>query len=330
MKFKFFAVSLLFLGAVNAFSQAPAIKDNTTEKPEEILSVGEVRGTIKRKAVFLPKPRYPQEALEAGADGTVKVEVAIDAEGSVVTAKAISGNPLFFAVSEETARRTKFRRAPIADAAETGLIIYNFAIEKASWLRIGYDLAAIQKAPTMRPLSVPRIAKTFPTDWTSELEILGKLSEMRRAEIETQNASPVDDKPVIVKRSAPSVNGQGQAEMRAQILMPKLNPPTPERTALAQSLMSLLQSRLAADEANLWRLNLGAALFNASALTRYPNESRRAALLLRQALDGAPANTPAEALAALRELIEIFESGRRSVETINETGKAMSVLFRIK
>ncbi len=328
MNFKIFILSLFLLGAVNVFAQPPLIKDDTTEKPEEVYSVGEVRGTIRRKAVFLPKPRYPREALEAGADGIVRVEVAIDADGSVVSAKAASGNPLLLAVSVETALKTKFRRAETADANETGFITYNFVLEKATWLRIGYDLAVIQKAPTLRPFIVPRIAKAFQPEWTVELETLGKLAEMRRIEIETQDALPTDDKPVFVRKSVPT--SMGRAEVRAQILIPKMNPPTTERIALAQNLTAALQSRLAGDEASLWKLNLGANLFNAFALTRNPNESRNAALILRQSLDSAPANTPAETLAALRELIGIFESGRRTVETLNEIGKAMSVLFRIK
>jgi TonB family protein len=332
MNCRIFAISLFLLGALNVFSQAPLIKDGTAEKPDEVLIVGEVRGTIKRKAVFLPKPPYPREAFEAGADGAVRVEVVIDAEGSVVSAKAVAGNPLLFAAAEETARKTKFRRAEIAaDATETGFITYNFAIERATWLRIGYDLAVIQKAPTLRPFMVGRIAKAFQTDWTSELEILGKLAEMRRVEMETQNASPTPgNKPALVRKSVPNPNGAGQIEVWAEVFVPKLNPPTIERIALAQNLTALLQSRFAADEANLWRLNLGANIFNAFQLTRNPSESRNAALILRQSLDGAPAGTPAEALAALRQLIEILESGRRSVETMNETGKAMSVLFRIK
>lgn len=332
MNFKLFAILLSLFGAVNIFSQnpAPLIKDGTPGRPEEVSTVGEVLGTIKRKAVSLPKPRYPLEALEAGADGTVRVEVTIDAEGSVVAAKAVSGNQILFAVSEETARKTKFRRAETAETTETGFITYNFAIEAATWLRIGYDLAVIQKAPTMRPFIVSRIAKAFPAEWTGEIETLGKLAEMRRIEIETENASPMGDKPVFTRRPVPKLSGSGQSEMRAQVFIPKMDPPTPERIALAQNLMASLQNRLAGDAAGLWKLNLGANLFNAFVITRNPNQSRTAALILSQSLESAPANTPAETLAALRELIGIFESGRRTVETMNEISKAMSVLFRIK
>jgi TonB family protein len=327
MSFKLYPFLLFVLGAVNVFAQPPQIKDGINEKTEEVYNIGEVRGTIKRKAAYLPKPRYPREALEAGADGTIRVEVTIDAEGNVVSAKAVSGNPLLFAVSEEAARKTKFRSNDAA-TGETGFLTYNYVIQAATWLRIGYDLAVIQKAPTLRPFIVSRIAKAFQPEWKSEHEILGKLAEMRRIEVETENALPNDDRPGFVRRSVPTT--MGQAEVRAQIIMPRMNPPTPERTALAQNLVTSLQNRLAGDEANLWKLNLGANLFNAFLLTRNSVEMRNAAQILRRSLDSAPANTPAETLAALRELIGIFENGRRSTETLDELGKAMSVLFKIK
>lgn len=330
MNFKLFTFLLLALGAANVFAQAPLIKNGTTEKPEEVFSVGEVRGTIKRKAVYLPKPRYSREAFEAGADGTVRVEVTIDAEGSVVSAKAATGNPLLFAASEEAARKTKFRRSDVADETETGFLTYNFVIEKATWLRIGYDLAVIQKAPTMRPLIVPRIARAFQPDWKEEFELLESLAELRRMEIVTQDAVQPDNKPVLTRRPVPVVPNTGQSEIRAQVFIPRMNPPTPERIALAQNLTAALKNRLAGDEAGLWQINLGANLFNAFLLTRNSSQMSSAAQILRQSLDSAPANTPAEALAELRRIIEIFEKGRRTVETLDEIARAMSVLFKIK
>src|SRR5215203_2537110 len=117
MRTGFFILMVLVFAFVasGVFAQTgsvPVLKDNSIPASgEEIYQIGDVRGTIRRKAVFLPKPPFPREALEAGADGTVKVEVVIDGEGSVVSAKAVSGNPLLYAVSEETARKTNFRSA---------------------------------------------------------------------------------------------------------------------------------------------------------------------------------------------------------------------------
>jgi TonB family protein len=336
MNLKVFSFLLLILGAGSVFSQnpAPVLKDGTLGAPDETYKVDDVRGNIKRRAIYLPKPPYPREALEAGADGAVKVEVVLDREGKVVSAKAISGHPLLQTAAEETARKTMFRRSEAADpnAAETGVIVYNFAIEKMSWLKIGYDLAVIQKIPTLRPLLVPRIAKAFQPDWTGELEMLGKLAEMRRAEVEAENGSVTDDKPVLIQKPVQTTNSTTQisrkTELRVQIPIP--NPPTPERIALAQNLTASLASRLGGDEANLWRFNTGVNLARALGVFRIPNEGRNAAQILRQALETAPGGISVETLTALKNLVEIFEGERRTVETPNEIGRNMGVLFGTK
>ena len=334
MNLKILSLVLLILGAGSVFSQTPApvLTDSTAGKPDETYKVEEVRGNVKRRAVYLPKPPYPREALEAGADGEVKVEVVLGADGRVISAKAISGHPLLYNTAEETARKTVFRRSETADpnATETGVIVYIFAIQKTGWLRIGYDLTAIQKIPTLRGLITPRIAKAFQPEWTGELEMLGKLAEMRRVEIEANN-SP-DNKPVFVRRPTATPNGPlpntVKSEIRIQVPIP--NPPTPERVALAQNLSVSLQSRLASDESSLWKFNTGINLARALEVSRVPNEGRNAAQIIRQSLETAPADTPAESLTALKNLIEIFESERRTIETRTEIGKHLVILLNSK
>lgn len=338
MNFKLFAILLLIIGAGSLFAQtsAPVIKDGTTPKSDEPYKVEDVRGNINRRAIYLPKPPYPREALEAGADGTVKVEVVLGADGRVVSAKAISGHPLLYQTAEETARKTVFRRSDGGDpnATETGVIVYNFAIEKESWVKIGFTLSAIQKMPTLRGLPIPRIAKTFQTDWTPEHEMLARLNEMRRAELEAENSDPATtDKTVLLQRPARIPNGARQgpvlAELRIRIPIP--NPPTPERIALAQNLTAALQNRLAAsDEVSLWLFNTGIALAKAHEIARPPNGGRSAAQILRGSLDSAPAATATETLEALRKLIEIYESERRTIESRTEIGRQMSIIFNSK
>jgi len=327
-----FILSLFIFGAGNAFSQnsAPVLKDNSVET-EEVYKIGDVRGNIKRKAVLLPKPPFPREALEAGADGIVKVEVVIDAEGNVVSAKAVSGHPLLFASAEETARRTKFRGIETADknVKETGILNYNFAIEKAGWTKIAYDLSVIQKAPTLRFFNVPRIARAFDPNWTGEHEILGKLAEMRRVEVETQNT--VSDKPVFVRKSAPNSGGALQSSIKAEIRLPIPNPPTGERIALSQSLTASLQSRLASNESDLWKFNLGVNLAKTFEVARDPNGSRNAAQILKQFAETAPTDISAESLTALQKLIEILENeARREAKPSNEIVKSLTIIFRSK
>ena len=114
-----FLVTFFIFGAGDAFAQnsAPILKDNSFDTTE-IYKVGEIRGNIKRKAIFLPKPAFPREALEAGADGIVKVEIVIDTEGNVISATAISGRALLKNTAEETARRLRPSRSSHGGAAQ--------------------------------------------------------------------------------------------------------------------------------------------------------------------------------------------------------------------
>ena len=322
-------------GALTVFSQnsvpvprdSPELKGNQTA-PEEVYKVGEVRGNIKRKAIYLPKPVFSREALEAGADGTVKVEVVLDAEGNVVAAKAISGHPLLYPSAEETARKTKFRRADTTDpnATETGVLTYNFAIAKASWLKIGYDLAIIQKIPTLRPFNAPRIARAFQPEWLDEMKMLDQLAEMRRIEIESNG----DDRPVFVRKTNPNSNGAPQSSISAEVRLPVRNPPTGERISLSQNLTAALQSRLATDESGLWKFNAGANLAKAFEDFRRPDGDRSAAQNLRQSTDTAPSDISPETLTELKKLARLFEAARPTAEAWEQISKSMGIVFREK
>jgi TonB family protein len=332
MKFKIFllTVSILILDALNVFAQTPVpvLKDNSIEA-ETFYKIGEVRGNIKRKAAYLPKPFYPRQALETGADGAVRVEVVIDKEGTVVAAKAVSGHPLLRAVAEETAARTKFRslETPDANLRETGFITYSFTIEKYNWLKIGYDLAIIQKTPALQPFNVPRIAKAFLPEWSGEFELLGKLADLRSAQNASPNGGFTPIRPTIVRKSQPAARGTIENSIQAEINLPAPAAPGGEQIALSQNLIAALQSRLAGDAPNLWRFNTGIDLVKAGETFR--NFDDQSGLqILRQALGSAPPGIPAETLAALKKLIEIFEGARRAVETRNDAAQAMSDLFR--
>src|SRR4030095_5127689 len=61
-------------------------------------------GVLNGKAISLPRPNYPPIARQAHASGTVVVQVTIDENGNVISARAISGHPLLQAVSVGAAR----------------------------------------------------------------------------------------------------------------------------------------------------------------------------------------------------------------------------------
>src|SRR5678816_1571975 len=58
-------------------------------------------GVLNGKAISLPKPAYPPIARAAHASGTVVVQVTIDENGNVISARAVSGHPLLH-ISEPT------------------------------------------------------------------------------------------------------------------------------------------------------------------------------------------------------------------------------------
>jgi len=85
-------------------------------------------GVLNGKALQLAKPAYPAEARESKASGAVNVQVLLDEQGNVVSAKAVSGNPLLRAAAEEAARNSKFSPAMLSGipVKVSGVIVYNF------------------------------------------------------------------------------------------------------------------------------------------------------------------------------------------------------------
>jgi periplasmic protein TonB len=88
-------------------------------------------GVLNGKAISLPKPAYPPIARAAHASGTVVVQVLIDENGSVVSARAVSGHPLLQAVAVGAARQAKFSPTKLSGqpVKVTGVIQYNFVAQ---------------------------------------------------------------------------------------------------------------------------------------------------------------------------------------------------------
>ena len=85
-------------------------------------------GVVNGKAKNLVTPIYPSAARKTKASGQVAVQVTIDEEGNVISAEAVSGNPLLRASSESAARASKFLPTLLEGkpVKVTGTIIYNF------------------------------------------------------------------------------------------------------------------------------------------------------------------------------------------------------------
>jgi TonB family protein len=86
-------------------------------------------GVLNGKAISLPKPAYPPIAKAAKASGTVVVQVVVDERGNVISAHAVSGNPLLQTAAVEAARGAKFSPTKLSGqpVKMTGVITYNFS-----------------------------------------------------------------------------------------------------------------------------------------------------------------------------------------------------------
>ena len=88
-------------------------------------------GVLNGRAISLPKPAYPAIARQAHASGTVVVQVTIDENGSVISARAVSGHPLLQAVAVGAARQARFSPTKLSGqpVKVTGVITYNFVAQ---------------------------------------------------------------------------------------------------------------------------------------------------------------------------------------------------------
>lgn len=86
--------------------------------------------SMKDLAVRLATPVYPLVERQRNTEGLVTVQITIDEEGKVISAKAISGPRGLRATSEDAARRSKFKPVLVNNKVvkATGFIVYNFKV----------------------------------------------------------------------------------------------------------------------------------------------------------------------------------------------------------
>lgn len=87
-------------------------------------------GVLNGKALNLPSPTYPEIAQHMRAVGTVEVEVVVDENGKVISARAISGPAILREVSVQAANRARFSPTKLSGQPVkiVGKILYNFVL----------------------------------------------------------------------------------------------------------------------------------------------------------------------------------------------------------
>lgn len=100
---------------------------NQTIAPPKKISGGVING----KATSFPKPAYPAAAKAVKASGAVNVQVEVDENGDVTSAKAVSGHPLLRSAAEQAARQAKFSPTLLSGkpVKVSGVLVYNFTAE---------------------------------------------------------------------------------------------------------------------------------------------------------------------------------------------------------
>lgn len=63
------------------------------------------KGVVNKSAIYLPKPVYPKSCRCAG---NAVIQIVVDLNGNVISARAISGHPLLQISALESARKAKF------------------------------------------------------------------------------------------------------------------------------------------------------------------------------------------------------------------------------
>ncbi|MDT4968473.1 MAG: periplasmic protein TonB [Acidobacteriota bacterium] len=88
-------------------------------------------GVLNGKAMTLPKPLYPQAARAARASGLVSVDVVIDENGKVISAKAIDGHLMLRGAAVSAAQGARFSPTMLSGqpVKVTGVITYNFSLQ---------------------------------------------------------------------------------------------------------------------------------------------------------------------------------------------------------
>ena len=107
--------------------QPPTTGSNSNSLPGTVSSTIS-GGIMNDKAINLPEPAYPPAARAVRAAGTVNVQIAVDENGNVISATAVSGHPLLKAAAVAAARGAKFKPA-LANgkpAKVTGVLVFNF------------------------------------------------------------------------------------------------------------------------------------------------------------------------------------------------------------
>jgi protein TonB len=108
----FLASTLLISGSIRAQEPGPE-KDSSHQEPQIELPPGDV----PPRPLRITKPKYPQSAFNKRIEGTVELEILIDAKGRVVRSRIVQSIPELDAAALDCVRKWRFKPAMKAGRA---------------------------------------------------------------------------------------------------------------------------------------------------------------------------------------------------------------------
>jgi periplasmic protein TonB len=118
----------------NVSEGGPAVKSDA-EAPAQPIMRGPLKpisgGILNGKALSLPSPAYPDMAKRMHVTGVVEVEVVIDTNGKVISAKAVKGPAFLTTAAEMAAKQARFTPTLLSGQPMkvSGIITYNFSLQ---------------------------------------------------------------------------------------------------------------------------------------------------------------------------------------------------------
>jgi protein TonB len=122
-------------GCVTCNGTAPVVKVDETPPTPPIVKPPTTQRlpstVLLSKAISLPQPPYPPLAKQIHAQGSVNVQILVDEQGRVISAQAVSGNPMLLLAAKEAAQRARFSPTVLNGQAVKvqGVITYNFVLQ---------------------------------------------------------------------------------------------------------------------------------------------------------------------------------------------------------
>ncbi|HEY0407857.1 MAG TPA: energy transducer TonB [Pyrinomonadaceae bacterium] len=105
----------------------PEIRKVEVAPPKpKVYSLGVIESKVIQKAV----PPYPELAKRAHVSGVVTVQILLDEQGRVISARATNGHPLLTAAAERAASQTRFSPTYLSNqpVKVTGIITFRFVL----------------------------------------------------------------------------------------------------------------------------------------------------------------------------------------------------------